>query len=199
MPLHHLIVHLLLAVPHALHMSSIGLNGRRLGLEGLLKIGHARRHSVRQHGPGTDGEDAESCERSDNCRFLTQISNPYSLGSQFDRACARSIVAPLGACQRDGVVLGLEVYVMCEARRGSTGYFGHHPTDCGAFLAGGRTTGHLLALSVTTKFLRTSLASLGADTAHDAVQGGTDDQVPSFLHQVLLLGIAEAQFHLHLW
>lgn len=39
MALHHLAVHLLLTVSHALHVGRIGLGRRRPGLEGLLKIG----------------------------------------------------------------------------------------------------------------------------------------------------------------
>ena len=54
---HHLTVHLVLAVPHALHMGRAGLSRRRLGLERLLEIRHVRRHAIGENRPGTEGKE----------------------------------------------------------------------------------------------------------------------------------------------
>jgi hypothetical protein len=63
------------AALHALHVGHIGLGACRACFESLLKVRHARRHSVGENRPGTDGKDAESRERNDNC-CLVQVSIP---------------------------------------------------------------------------------------------------------------------------
>jgi len=73
MVLHHLTGHPHFAVSHALHLGRVGPSRRRLRLERLFKVGHARRHPIGENWPGADGKDAKGCERSDNRCFLAQI------------------------------------------------------------------------------------------------------------------------------
>src|SRR3546814_9025323 len=81
----------------ALPICRAGLSRRRLGLERLLEIRHVRRHAIGENRPGTEGKEAEGCERSDNYRFLAHYRF-LQVWFPFDRLQIRSFLAPPGAC-----------------------------------------------------------------------------------------------------
>lgn len=107
--LHRLAVHLLLAVLDALYRTRVALARCHSRLERVFKVGHARRHAVRQYGPSAHSEDG--CERSEDWWFLSQdVIFPVWIAG-FVRSTCRSGDR---ACE-DVLAPSFPVYVMCEA------------------------------------------------------------------------------------